>query len=109
MNWLKLQSTPGVKILVNSELKDTVPVRQACIFYELSYKVIDWAAKIKSTYHIAAAQGKRTDHAATLVIGGSWFIRTEEELRCAIALADGAYTNKDLMARSALASLLAER
>lgn len=87
----------GVKILVNSELKYTVPVQQACLFYELSYKVIDWAAKIKNPHIILQLLREKEQITLRLLSSedlGSY--EPKEELRGAIALADGAYTNKDL-------------
>ncbi|MGI5849519.1 MAG: hypothetical protein ACOX8Q_05580, partial [Christensenellales bacterium] len=85
------------KILVTSELEAAVSVRQATLFYDFFYAVIDWASKRACRYMIAhLGSEKETITMRLLPSCDTRFFELSTELNVAIRSAGGAFSIKDL-------------
>lgn len=86
-----------VKILITSEIKNLISVRQATLFYDFFYAVADWASERKCPYiltHLRSEKGTATMR--LLPSGDAWSFKMEGNLDAAITSAGGIFSVKDL-------------
>ncbi len=86
-----------VKILITSEIKNLISVRQATLFYDFFYAVADWASERKCPYiltHLRSEKGSATMR--LLPSGDAWSFKMEGNLDAAITSAGGIFSVKDL-------------
>lgn len=87
----------GVKIIVTCEPTAPLPVRQATLFYDFFYQVIDWAASRNCPTmlaHLGTEDGSVTLRLLPSADARSFALSTESSR--AIAFAGGTYLQKDL-------------
>ena len=88
-----------VKILITSEIKNLISVRQATLFYDFFYAVADWASERKCPYiltHLRSEKGTATMR--LLPSGDAWSFKMEGNLDAAITSAVS-YTHLDVYKR----------
>ena len=87
----------GMKILVNSEIKETIPVLQARSLYEFAYSVVDWATQTENPHLLLQLLTEKDQTLLRFI--ASEDLRSYEpgrELQAEISSAAGSFACKDL-------------
>lgn len=87
----------GIKIITTSEIETPIPTRQATLFYDFFYHVIDWAAVRECPYMLAHLGFEKETVAIRLLPSeDARSFELEADLNAAMTSVGGIFSRKDL-------------